>query len=100
MLLAIAAPLLLSLLVCQLSTGLCVLLAVAVSLLLLADAVSLLLPLLVCQPGTGLYVLLVVTVLLLLPGCDGHAVEIVLKFLVQDNNISEVAATSSVQDQI
>jgi len=32
----------------------------------------------VCQPGMGLCVLLAVTVLLLLPGCGGHAVQIVL----------------------
>jgi len=68
---------------------------------LLAVAVSLLLPLLVCQPGTGLCVLLTIVVSLLLPGCGGHAIEIVLKFLMQDNNISEVTtATSSLQDQI
>jgi hypothetical protein len=91
LLLTVAAPLLLLFLVCQPGTGLCMLLAVVVSLLL---------PLQVCQPGMGLYVLLAVTVPLLLPGCDGHAVEIVLKFLVQDNNISEAAATSSLQDQI
>jgi hypothetical protein len=71
--------------------GLCVLFAVVVSVLL---------PLLVCQPGTSLCVLLAVAVPLLLPGCGGHAVEIVLKFLVQNNNISEAVATSSLQDQI
>jgi hypothetical protein len=49
-------------------TGLCVLLAVAISLLL---------PLLVCQPGMGLCVLLTVAVSLLLPGRGGHAVQIV-----------------------
>jgi len=46
--------------------GLCVLLAVTVSLLLL-----------VCQPGMTLCVLLTVAVPLLLPSCDGHAVQIV-----------------------
>jgi len=71
--------------------GLCVLLAVAVSLLLL---------LLVCQPGTSLCVLLAVAVPLLLSGYGEHAVKIVLKFLVQDNNISEVVVASSLQDQI
>ncbi len=89
--LAVAAPLLLPLLVCQLGTSLHLLLAVAASLVL---------PLLVCQPGTGLCVLLVVVVPLLLLGCGGHAVEIVLKFLVQDNNISEAVVASSLQDQI
>jgi hypothetical protein len=46
---------------------------------LLTVAVSLLLLLLVCQSGTGLYVLLAVAVAvaLLLPGCGGHAVQIV-----------------------
>jgi hypothetical protein len=48
--------------------GLCVLLAVTISLLL---------PLLVCQPGMGLCVLLAVAVPLLLLGCGGHAVQIV-----------------------
>ncbi len=52
--LVVAVPLLLALLVCQPSTGLRLLLAVAT-------------PLLVCQPGTGLYVLLAVVVSLLLP---------------------------------
>jgi hypothetical protein len=52
LLLAVAA----SFLVCQLGTGLCVLFAVAVSLLL---------QLLVCQPGTGLCMLFAVAVLLL-----------------------------------
>jgi len=66
--LAVAVPLLLSLLVCQLGTGLR---------LLLVMAAALLLPLLVCQPGMGLCVLLAVAVLLLLPGCGGHAVQIV-----------------------
>ncbi len=64
----VAVSLLLLLLVCQPSTGLCVLLAIATLLLL---------PLLVCQPGTGLYVLLAIVVLLLLPGCGGHAIHIV-----------------------
>jgi hypothetical protein len=54
--------LVLPLLVCQPGTGLCVLLAVVVSLVL---------PLLVCQLSTGLYVLLAVVVLLLL-GYGGH----------------------------
>jgi hypothetical protein len=58
MLLAVVAPLLLLLLVCQPGTGLCVLLAVVAPLLL---------SLLVCQPGTGLYVLLAVVAPLLLP---------------------------------
>jgi len=89
LLFAVVALLLLLLLVCQLGTGLCVLFAV-----------SLLLPLLVCQPGMGLCVLLAVAVSLLLPGCGGHVVEIVLKFLVQGNNISEAAAASSLQDHI
>jgi hypothetical protein len=61
LLFAVAAPLL----VCQPSTGLYMLLAVAVLLLLL---------LLVCQPGTSLYVLLAVVVPLLLAGYGGHAV--------------------------
>ncbi len=93
MLLAVATPLLLSVLVCQPGTGLRLLLAVAVSLML---------PLLVYQSGTGLCVLLAVTVAvpLLLLGCGGHAFEIVLKFLVQDNNISEVADASSLQYHI
>jgi hypothetical protein len=51
-------------LVCQPGTGLCVLLAVVA-------------PLLIYQPSTGLCVLFVVAVLLLLPGCNGHAVQIV-----------------------
>jgi hypothetical protein len=59
---------------------------------------SLLLPLLVCQPGTSLCVLLAVAVAVLLPGCGGHAIKIVLKFLVQDNNISEAVVASSLQD--
>ncbi len=58
-----AAPFLLPLLVCQSSTALDVLLAIAIALLL---------QLLVCQPGTGLDVLLAVVVALLLPGYDGH----------------------------
>jgi len=87
-LLVVATPLLLPFLVCQPGTGLCMLLAVAVLLLL---------SLLVCQSSTGLCVLLAIAVPLLLPGCDGHAFEIVLKFLVQDNNISEVVASSSLQ---
>jgi hypothetical protein len=76
-----AGPLLLPLLVCQPSTGLCLLLAVASPLLLpllvfqpgtglcvvLAVAVLLLLPVLVCQPGTGLCVVLAVAISLLLP---------------------------------
>ncbi len=66
--LVVVVPLLLLLLVCQPGIGLCVLLAVAASLLLL---------LLVCQLGTGLCMLLAVMVLLLLPGCGGHAVQIV-----------------------
>ncbi len=61
--LAVTVPLLAQL-VCQLGTSLRLLLAVAV-------------PLLVCQPGTGLCVLLVVVGSLLLPGCGGHAVQIV-----------------------
>jgi len=48
----------------------------------------------------GLCMLLAVAIPLLLPGCGGHAIEIVLKFLVQDNNISEAAAASSLQDHI
>jgi len=90
-LLAIAAPLLLPLLVYQPGTSLYVLFAVAVLLLL---------PLLGCRPSMGLCLLLAVTVPLLLLGCGGHAVKIVLKFLVQDNNISEAVAASSLQDQI
>jgi len=38
--------------------------------------------------------LLAVAILLLLLSCGGHAVKIVLKFLVQNNNISEAAASS------
>jgi hypothetical protein len=63
-LLAVAVPLLLPLLVCQPGIGLRLLLAVAA-------------PLLVYQLSTGLCVLLAVAVLLLLPGCGGHAVQIV-----------------------
>ncbi len=63
-LLAVAISLLLALLVCQSGTGLRLLLTVAA-------------PLPVCQPGTGLCVLLAVAVPLLLPGCSGHAVQIV-----------------------
>jgi hypothetical protein len=68
LLLAVAVSLMLPLLVCQPSTGLCALLTVTVPLLL---------SLLVCQLGMGLYVLLPVTVPLLLPGYGGHAVQIV-----------------------
>jgi hypothetical protein len=39
--------------------------------------VPLLLLFLVYQPGTGLCVLLAIAIPLLLPGCDGHAVQIV-----------------------
>jgi hypothetical protein len=63
-LLAVAVALLLPLLVCQLGISLRLLLTMAA-------------PLLVCQPSTGLCVLLAVVVLLLLPGCGGHAVQIV-----------------------
>ncbi len=107
--LAVAAPLLLPLLVYQPGTGLRMLLANAAPLLvyqlstglrlLLAVTAPLLLPLLVYQSGTGFGLLLAVAVSLLLSSCGGHAVEIVLKFLVQDNNISEVVA-SSLQDHI
>ncbi len=63
-LLAVAVPLLLPLLVFQLGTSLCVLLTVAIPLLL---------PLLVRQPGMGLCMLLAVAIPLLLPGFGGHA---------------------------
>jgi len=43
----------------------------------LAVAIPLLLSLLVYQPGMGLCVLLAIAVLLLLPGCGGHAVQMV-----------------------
>jgi len=85
--LAVAIPLLLALLVCQSGTGLRMLLVVAVPLLLVllvcqpGTSLCLLLavaaPLLVCQPITGLCMLLAVMVLLLLPGCGGHAVQII-----------------------
>ncbi len=88
---AVAIPLLLPLLVCQLGMGLRLLLAVAVPLLLalrvyqlgtglrllLAVAVPLLLLLRVCQLGTGLYMLLAIAVSLLLSSCGGHAIHIV-----------------------
>ncbi|CAM6017563.1 unnamed protein product, partial [Sphagnum balticum] len=61
----VAVPFLLPLPACQPSTGLRLLLAMAI-------------PLRVCQLGTGLYVLLAVAVSLLLSGCGGHAVHIVL----------------------
>ncbi len=64
-LLTVAVPLLL---VCQSSTGLRLLLAVATPLLM---------PLLVCQPNMGLGMLLAVMVSLLLPLLVGHAVQIV-----------------------
>ncbi len=57
--LAVAVPLLLLLPICQPSTGLRMLLAVTVPLLLV--------PVLVCQPGTGLCVLLAVAISLLVP---------------------------------
>jgi len=62
--LVVVVSLLLPLLVCQLGTGLRLLLAMAV-------------PLLVYQLGMGLCMLLAIAVLLLLPGYDGHAVQIV-----------------------
>jgi hypothetical protein len=65
---AIVVLLLLALLVCQLGTGLYVLLAVVVPLLL---------ALLVCQLGTSLYMLLMIAVSLLMSSCGGHAVHIV-----------------------
>jgi hypothetical protein len=68
MLLTVAVPLLLPLLVCQPGASLYVLLTIAILLLL---------SLLVYQPGTSLYVMLTVAVPLLLPGCGGHAVQIV-----------------------
>ncbi len=61
---AVVVLLLLLLLVYQPDTGLRLLLVVAT-------------PLPVCQPGTGLCMLLAIVVLLLLPGCGGHAVQIV-----------------------
>jgi len=99
--LVVAIPLLLALLVCQLGTGIHLLLTVAVPLLLallvcqLGTGLRLLLavatPLLVCQPGTGLYVLLAVAVPLLLPGCSGHAVQIVLHIMPMVVKVCQIA---------